>query len=212
MRTSAAPFQIIRYALNGSDISPDFVPGNETDAKIVARVMKFEKTAKAMQEFGRKHHRLSDYGYWFLLGTLWVDYSGWTPLEDWKRFFSSTRPNRATSLMKPSELISLSKMPTALTVYRAHRPVEQDWIAYTLDPVIALNMAIGRKNDWMGQYEIDKADVLALFLRRGENEVLMLDKSKARLIRKHDVPTKSLVSERLGRTDSLCKTLDIALP
>jgi hypothetical protein len=85
--------------------------------------------------------------------------------------------------MKPSEYRVLMAGPDELTVYRAHRPKETDWIAYTLDPQIAASrFAQQRGVDEVKAYRVRREDVLALFLRRGEKEVLVLDKSRAELI------------------------------
>jgi hypothetical protein len=63
-------------------------------------------------------------------------------------------------------------------VWRAHRPGETDWIAYTLDLEKACVFANKRSVDMVHAYQVNKADVLCLFTRRGEWEVLILDKAK----------------------------------
>lgn len=162
-----------------TDVSPDF-RYNRIDAVIIARVAKHWESPKAIRAFSNHHRPLTDYGYWYLLGTLWVSYSGHSDLELWKRFFRSTRPMRDTSLMKPSELALWRELPEVLTLYRAHRPNETDWIAYTLSPTKAAQFSRSRYNDEVVAYEVDKADALCLFTRRGESEVLVLDRTKAR--------------------------------
>lgn len=74
-----------------TDISPNFVR-NDTDAAIFRRLTILAETPRAIVEFDRKCHRLSDYGYWFGLSTLWVSYTGFSDLRRWKRLFSSDRP------------------------------------------------------------------------------------------------------------------------
>ncbi|WP_197080912.1 hypothetical protein [Gordoniibacillus kamchatkensis] len=81
--------------------------------------------------------------------------------------------------MKPSELTEFHKLPEVIIAYRAHRPCETDWISYTLDRNIAERFALERKVDHIAQYQLRKRDVLALFLRRGEQEIIMLDPKKA---------------------------------
>lgn len=165
-----------------TDISPDFVY-NATDAAIVRRLTLLAETPRAIVEFDRKCRRLSDYGYWFGLSTLWVSYTGFSDLRRWKRLFASDRPRRDTSLMKPSELAAWRRLPDEFPAFRAHRADEDDWIAYTLDPTTAARFARERGILEVTEYRIRKADALCLFLRRGESEVLVLDRTKPERVR-----------------------------
>lgn len=169
------------------DISPDFQGSTRRERRIIAEILKHEATPKAIEVFARKCSGLDDYHYWFVLGTLWVSYTGRTDLALWRRLFSAKRPNRATSLMKPSELRALCLLPETLTVYRAHRPGEQDWIAYTLSWEVATRFCVERDGDGITEYQLPHESVLALFLRRGELEVLSLDRSAARKAGFHPV-------------------------
>jgi len=173
-----------------TDVSPDF-RWNKKDLQTIKKIMPHEATPEAIKLFSRYAYRLTDYGYWFLLSTLWVSYCGWSDLEEWKRMFSSVRPNRETSIMKPSELDVLRTLDEPLTVFRAHRPDETDWISYTLFPQEAAKFARKRGVDTVSEYQITKAAVCALFLRRGEFEVLVLDKTKAAIIREIPVVVSS---------------------
>lgn len=170
------------------DVSPDF-RWNRQDAKIMRKVTPHEATPQAIRVFNHVHRRLSDYGYWFLLGTLWVSYTGWSDLELWKRLFRSTRPRRETSLMKPSELGVYRALPDMLTFYRAHRHGERDWVSYTLDPLKAAMFAVQRGVSEVVEYRAAKADALCLLLRRGESEVLILDQQKAERVCSIEVQT-----------------------
>ena len=85
--------------------------------------------------------------------------------------------------MKPSEVDVLRLLGDTLTVYRAHRSDEDDWLSYSLHPEEAAKFAHRRGVDKVSEYQVAKADVLALFLRRGEMEILVLDKTKAELMR-----------------------------
>lgn len=80
--------------------------------------------------------------------------------------------------MKRDEYATFLQLPETLKIYRAHRPAEADWIAYTLDPKIAARFAVERGVDEIVEYLAPKSEVLALFLRRGEAEILVLDKRK----------------------------------
>jgi len=52
-----------------SDISPDF-KHNTFDAQFIAKVLKHEGKPSAIHRFAADHYGISDYAYWFLLGTL----------------------------------------------------------------------------------------------------------------------------------------------
>ena len=171
------------------DISPDFSP-NDNDARIMKKLIEHEATPEAIKVFAAKCRHMSNYGYWFGLSTLWVSYTGWSDLELWKQLFRSDRPRRETSIMKPSELSAFRKLPDKFVGYRAHRPNETDWISYALDPEQAALFAIRRGVDRVSSYSIRRDDVLCLLLRRGETEILVLDKSKAEFIRHVDVVVK----------------------
>lgn len=86
-----------------SDITPDF-RWDRGDAKVAEKLLKHEATPEAIRIFSREAYKLTNSGYWFLLSTLWVSYTGWSDLYLWKKLFSSSRPLRETSIMKPSEL------------------------------------------------------------------------------------------------------------
>jgi len=163
------------------DISPNF-QWNKKDWQTIQKVLPHEATPEAVRAFARYAYRLSDYGYWFLLSTLWVSYTGWSDLELWKQLFSSSRGGRTTSIMKPSELNVFRSLGDQLTLYRAHRSEETDWISYTLVPVKAAEFAARRGVAQVKEYRVAKVDAMCLFLRRGEFEVLVLDKAKAEFV------------------------------
>lgn len=155
------------------DISPNFKP-NAIDSKIIQAVIRHEGTPRAIATFSELHRHLTDYAYWFLLGTLWVSYSGRSDLELWRKLFRVGRSRRASSLMKPSELSAFLALPSTLQVYRAHRPQETDWISYTLDRHTAERFA-NERGGVIKRYAVRKRHALALFLRRAEQEIIVLD-------------------------------------
>jgi hypothetical protein len=186
----------IGQSVNWDDVSPDY-RYDKSDAQTIKKILPHEGTGEAIKLFTHYAPRLSNYGYWFLLGTLWVNYSGRSDLELWKQLFSSKRNNRETSLMKPSELQAYRELPDPLTVYRAHRPGEQDWISYTLSTDTVAMFALQRGIRKVSEHQVSKNDVLCLFLRRGEFEVLVLDKAKARFIQEIPLVTEQeLEAER----------------
>ena len=146
-----------------------------------------EATPEAICFFVDHCDRLTNYEYWFFLSTLWVSYTGWSDLNLWKRLFSSNRSKRKDCIMKPSEVQAYERLPYFVTIYRAHRPNETDWIAYTLDENIAKRFAQERGVKHFSKYKVKKNDILALFLRRGEQEVIVLDKSKVQFIKQLDL-------------------------
>jgi hypothetical protein len=163
---------------NLSNISPDWQGSTRAELRIAQEILKREATPAAIVYFGKHCRRLGDYWYWYLLSTLWVQYTGHSDLNLWKRLFKADRPNRATSLMKPDEVRAFEQLPDPVIGFRAHRPGETDWIAYTLNFETALRFASERGSPRIVAYTISKADILALFLRRGESEILVLDRRK----------------------------------
>lgn len=163
------------------DGSPAVVEVTAQEARILRRILALEATPEAIREFCRCRNQLSDYVYWYTLGTLWVSYTGFSNLDLWKRLFAANRPDRDISLMKPGEYRVFCTLPDEFTIYRAHRPGESDWIAYTVDPQIAGRFARERGVSQVHVYTVQRRDVLALFLRRGEREILVLDKARVQI-------------------------------
>ncbi len=170
------------------DISPDWTGSTPAEQKITTKLIRLQKMPAALFHFSKNQGQLSNYWYWFLLSTLWVNYNGMTELATWRRLFASQRPNRLTSIMKPSELAAFKQLPETVTAFRAHRVGEQDWIAYTLNPERAVEFAHRREVGEVMGYEIPSAALLALFLRRGESEVLLLDRSQAKPVAIYEIP------------------------
>ncbi len=167
-----------------NDISSKF-KWNPYDAAVAKRLVKLEQTPEAIKYFAEKSEGLTDYAYWFMLSSCWVSYSGSFNIELWKKLFSSDRAKKRKSIMKPSELEALDHLPWFVTVYRAHRPNEDDWIAYTLNKDIAFRFARERGVNTINEYQVKKKNITALFIRRGEEEVIILDKEKIKYIRDH---------------------------
>lgn len=166
-----------------NNISPDWKGSTRQERRFIQKLLKHEGTGKAIKFFAKHCKILSDYWYWYVLSTLWVNYTGFSDLNLWKQLFSANRPNRPTSLMKVDEYEAYLNLPETVLAYRAHRPGETDWIAYTLTPHIAARFATERGIDRVAQYEIPKAEILALFLRRGEFEILVLSRENIQFVR-----------------------------
>lgn len=161
-----------------NDVSAQFKL-NEKDSQIAVHILQYESTPQAITRFNELSLNLTDYGYWFILGTLWVSYTGYSDLKLWRKLFRSGRGKRNSCIMKPSELAAFERIPDKFIAFRAHRAHETDWISYTLDPDVAKRFAKER-NTIVTPYLIQKKHCIALFLRRDELEVIMLDPKKAR--------------------------------
>ena len=172
------------------DISPDY-RFDPVDAKVVEKLITLDKTPEAIRYFSKVCDQLTDYGYWFFLSTLWVSYTGYSDINLWKTLFASRRPNKKTSIMKPSEVREFDKLPHMITAYRAHRPDETEWIAYTLSMRIACRFARERGVKTITRYMVPKGYITALFLRRGEQEIIVLDNKVAKRICEIEVPITS---------------------
>lgn len=170
------------YEYLKNDISPLCKPSTEA-SRIAQALSQLDASPLAIAYFAENCHLLPDYHYWYILGTCWINYTGWSELELWKELFSSTRKNRGPSLMKPKEWnIFRHILPKTIHCYRIHRKDEKDWISYTLDLDTAIWIAKSRGIDAIHEYIINKKDLIALFLRRHEYEVLCLNKGKAQLV------------------------------
>lgn len=152
---------------------------NETDARLMSIIMTTQPERK-IEVFQEMANQLSDYAYWFLLSTMWVKDSNYAPISVWKKLFNEKRMNKAISLMKPDELTALKNLPSKLTAYRAHSKDESDWISYTLDLKTAIEFAKRKQVDEIVEYKMKKHDCQALFLRRGETEIICIDKTLAK--------------------------------
>lgn len=169
-----------------NDISSNFV-FNFYDSKVAKGLIQRDGTPEAIRYFEENCDGLTDYAYWFFLSTCWVSYSGWYDLQDWKKLFSSNRPKREKSIMKPSEVKRFKQLPFEIKCYRAHREGETDWISYTTDINVAVKMAIHRDVHEIKEYRVKKKNVLAYFLRRGESEIIVLDKNMVNYIKTYDL-------------------------
>lgn len=168
------------------DISKKFC-FNGYDASVARVLIALEETPEAIIYFSEVCDKLTDYAYWYFLSTLWVSYTGHSDINLWKKLFSAKRKFKAISIMKPSELEEFNKLNSNIEAYRVHRNGEEDWIAYTLSLDIAKRFAEERNVEAISKYRIKKKDIEALFLRRGEQEIILLDKSKARFIKEIDI-------------------------
>lgn len=154
----------------------------ESDAKLISRFLSIDLNHQ-MEYFLSVKNQLTDYSYWFLLSTMWVNDSSTALISTWKELFAAKRTNRKISIMKPDELAVFSQLPNKLKVYRAHSEKETDWLSYTLDLKTAVDFAKRKNTSEIVEYKVKKHDCLALFLKRKEAEILCMNKDLARKIR-----------------------------
>lgn len=160
------------------DISKKFIP-NAYDSDVAEAIIDLGETPEAMDYFMRRSYFLSDYAYWFILSTLWIGCSQFAGTETWRMLFTARRRYKKRSIMKSSELKEYNDLKWFLTVYRATAPSETDWINYTLDPEVAIRFAKAKGIKRVEVYSACKRDVIALFQRREEAEIIIPDRQKA---------------------------------
>lgn len=160
--------------MRNGNISPDF-QHNEFGQAMAKEII---ERKDAIRYFSENCDDLPDYHYWLFLSTLWVDDPAPADLALWKALFSSERLGRETGIMKPNELRAFNALRDQEIVYRAHREGEVDWIAYTLSQKVAKRFQKQYESSVIRKYIVNKSDILALFLRRGESEIIVLDKGK----------------------------------
>lgn len=121
--------------------------------------------------------RLSDSEYWKLLREMWID----TELPNlhrqrgyWLGLFKLSRENRS-ELMTPNEHEALATLPDPVRIYRGAAPKYARGLSWTTDPERAKWFA-ERYSAWSGRVftcVIPKTKILAYFLERDENEVVI---------------------------------------
>lgn len=161
----------------------DFTDFDSAVAEEIVALEKLGKLTEMQLLFDRVAWKLSDYMYCFALSTLWVRHTGNTDLDIWIKHFSSDRAQNKKLLMKPRELDVFALMPAEIKAYRAHRPGETRWIAYTISYDKAMSFAWYRKAEVISEVRVSKKDVVAFFNRRGEHEIIIPDMNKVKLVK-----------------------------
>jgi hypothetical protein len=129
--------------------------------------------------FQQIQRRLKHREYWELLGAIWVDSENiWQNLEEWREVLTSRRPGRRY-MMSEDEREALAAMPEELTIHRGYSHPggtrlgfswtlsedRADWFARRLArdgevPVVLIS-------------KVGRADVIAYFTGRGEEEIVV---------------------------------------
>ena len=120
---------------------------------------------------------IDDNTYWSLASDVWIDTeNAWQNIGSWTELFGSDRASQH-SLMNEEELQLFTSLPDTLTIYRGCRKdVNEEGLSWTLDRSRAQWFADrhGHDDRTLLTREINKSEVIAVFTRRGEEEVIVL--------------------------------------
>lgn len=122
--------------------------------------------------------KLSDTQYWSLLSDIWTDTENqWQGLKKWKQLLSSKRPYRHY-MMSEEEDNTLRALAEEVTIYRGcQKGINEGGLSWTLDKSKAKFFAnrFGKKGIIL-EKKISKKDIVAVFMGRGESEVIFLER------------------------------------
>ena len=129
-----------------------------------------------LSAFAEVVEHLDDNRYWKLLGSLWVDTeNGWAHLNQWRRYFSSSRSGR-NNLMDWDEQMAFDSLADTVTIYRGcQKGLNEDGISWTLkrDKAEWFATRFGKKGVVL-EKEVSKRDIIAVFTGRNEFEVVIV--------------------------------------
>lgn len=124
-----------------------------------------------------------DKDFWELVGGVWTDSENiWQNYAEWEELLSQERPGREF-LMTDEEREKLAALPEEITIYRGYTFVEDDHdgiegFSWTLDKQRAAwfstRLARDHETTMVATATVSKADVIAHFLGRGEEEIVAL--------------------------------------
>jgi hypothetical protein len=121
--------------------------------------------------------------YWRIFGEVWTDTENlWQNKADFKRLLNSKRPNRE-AMMTEEEIEYMDKLPHEFTVYRGCRKnLNENGMSWTLDYDKA-QWFMNRLNRFgdgkILEATIPKHEIYAVFLGRGETEVVWYKRRNA---------------------------------
>lgn len=159
------------------------------DLKILHLMCDHNDDARALLDFVGGINDLSPYGYWTLLGALYIHggYYNYVQPKQWRRLLSANIPHKGC-IMKPFEHKCLNFLPSKVICYRIHHPHEKDWISYTLsDWLVPKFVKDYREHDAfqsIEKFEVNKSDIDFYFGRNCEDEIIVLNKSKLKRLGK----------------------------
>jgi hypothetical protein len=119
--------------------------------------------------------QLKDTQYWSLLADTWIDTeNAWQNRAKWRKLFNSNRPY-SNYLMSEEEDNAMRSLPQMVTIYRGTSFKNEKGLSWTLSKEKAeffaqrFNASKGR----VLEKQVDKDQILAVFLGRGESEVIL---------------------------------------
>lgn len=129
---------------------------------------------KAKEIFFKKAKLLSNPHYWEILRTVWVAAGRTDNANEFMPFFRSSRPCKGW-FMTPEDSQTLEEMDWPITVYRAYDEEPDPGISWTTDKEWCEDYArvAGRK---IKQRTVERSQVFAYISRRGESEIIILDR------------------------------------
>ena len=129
---------------------------------------------KAKDIFFKKAKLLSNPHYWEILRTVWVAAGRTDNANEFMPFFRSSRPCKGW-FMTPEDSQTLEEMDWPIPVYRAYDEEPDPGISWTTDKEWCEDYArvAGRK---IKQRTVERSQVFAYISRRGESEIIILDR------------------------------------
>lgn len=127
------------------------------------------------QVFDELCHRMSDAEYWRLAGAVYVDQDDRSPHEEtWLARFRENRTHREL-LMEAQEWQDLAALPDKVVIYRAGERWGLSWTTYLEKAEWYANRFGLELPVWRSS--VRKQNIFAYFTRRGESEVVLLERS-----------------------------------
>lgn len=124
---------------------------------------------------------LEPQNYWYVLSTLWIKDSRLFPLAEWREYFTAQKSHREY-LMCQTEQVMRRMLSRDVTAYRATLPGETDYFNYTLDYDVAELFSLRKRGSVIEAYHIPVGAIIALFLRRNEYEIIVMDRERIRSV------------------------------
>ena len=128
-----------------------------------------------LQAFLEIQDQLTDTQYWRLLADSWIDTeNAWQNRGKWRKLFDSKRPH-SHYLMDETEDNAMNTLPEMVTIYRGSSANNEKGLSWTLskDKAEFFAQRFAQKRGKVYEQEVRKDQILALFLGRGESEVIL---------------------------------------
>lgn len=163
---------------------------SQAGMQVLKKMIIHQDSGLAMLDFAKSRKNLTDYDYWCLLGILYIHGGYWSFITPnlWRLLLSSERPQR-NMIMQPFERRTLENLPEKVICYRIHHSkAESDWISYTISSrLISKFVKEYRKHDAfysVEKFKVAKQDIDFFFGRNYEDEIVVLDRSKVKKLKR----------------------------